>query len=386
MVLRTPAERPHRVLFLITSSDTGGAENLFKELVLRLDRNRFDPVFCSLKPPGATAAAIEEAGVPIFSLGMAEKPSALEMIRGWSQLRSIFKSESIDLVQTSLYRANVLAPMATLQGRQMPRVVTSQHSLAPLEGGLPVLLTRRAHRLSDRVVAVSDAVRLYMTDTEGIPAERIVVIPNGVDTKRFHSVDPKATREALGLHEGELVIGAAGRLTRVKGFDTLVDAVRRLRSSGMRPRLLIAGEGPERNNLQSQILGAGLEGQIQLLGLRDDLATLYSGFDIFALSSHREGSPSVVLEAMASECPVVATAVGGVTEIIKDGESGILVPPGDAQALAESLAQLFGSGSKREQFAKQGRARVREKFDLEGITRQYEALYTSLLSGDGAVT
>ncbi len=249
MASRKPASSTHRVLFLITSSGTGGAENLFKELILRLDRSRFEPLFCSLRPAGATATVIELAGVPVFSLEMSERPSAVEMIRGWGQLRSIYRKHSIDMVQASLYRANVLAPMSVQMGQDMPRIVTSQHSLAPLSGRLPSLMTRRAHRLSDRVVAVSGAVRRYMIESERIPSEQIVVIPNGVDTQRFRLSDARATRESLGLSVGELVIGAAGRLTPVKGFDTLIEAVKRLHLSGTRPRLLIAGEGPERKAL-----------------------------------------------------------------------------------------------------------------------------------------
>lgn len=370
---------PSRVLFLITSSGTGGAENLFKELVFRLDRSRFEPVFCSLRPTDSTANEIEAAGVPVFSLGMSERPHAAGMARACTQLRSLYRRQEIELVQSSLYRANVLAPLAALGGRSLPRVVTSQHSLAPLKGGLSVFMTRRAHRLSDGVVAVSDAVRRYMIESEGIPGERIAVIPNGVDTERFHPVEPKAARESLGLGEDELVIGAAGRLASVKGFDTLIEAVSRLRSSGMRPTVLIAGEGPEETHLRSLVAKAGLENQIRLLGLRDDLATLYSVFDIFVLSSRREGSPGVVLEAMASECAVLATAVGGVPEIIEDGESGALVPPDDARSLAESMADLLGSEPKRRQLAAKGRARVRREFDLAEITLRYEALYSRLL-------
>ncbi len=167
-----------------------------------------------------------------------------------------------------------------------------------------------------------------------------MVIPNGVDTQKFRPADQGGARQSLGIdtsmNETEIIIGAAGRLTKVKGFDVLIEAVRLLVESGRRPRVLIAGEGPERDSLRTQIAEAGLQDRIQLLGIREEMATLYAACDVFVLSSHREGSPSVVLEAMASECPVVATAVGGVPEIIEDGRSGILVPPGDAQSLARA--------------------------------------------------
>ncbi len=371
---------PNRILYLITSSGTGGAENLFKEIIRRLDRQRFDPLFCSLRPVGSTADEIAQAGVPVFSLAMSETPNAAEMIRGWSKLRVIYRDHSVDLVQTSLYRANVLAVLASGMSHSMPKVVTSQHSLSPLSGKLSVLMTRHAHRFSDRVVAVSNAVRRYMIESEQIPSEQIVVIPNGVDTRRFQTSDSTATRKSLGLADEELVIGAAGRLTRVKGFDVLIEAVRQLRSQGTRARLLIAGEGPERQHLQELIDRSGLRDQARLLGLREDLATLYSVFDIFVLSSRREGSPSVVLEAMAAECPVVASSVGGVPEIIEDGLSGILVPSDDAGSLADALATLAHAESKRQHLAANGRARVQKEFDLDRITVRYEELYSEVLS------
>jgi glycosyltransferase involved in cell wall biosynthesis len=374
-------KKPHRILLLITSSGTGGAENLFKELTLRLDPQRMEPFFCSLRPSGATARELELKGVPVFSLDMSESPNLVEMIRGLSRLNSLCRTHSIDLVQTSLYRANVLAVLASAVGKSVPKVVTSQHSLSPLSGRLAVLLTRHAHRYSDRVVAVSEAVRRYLTDSEGIQRDQIVVIPNGVDTQRFRPRDKSAIRKSLGIADHEVVIGAAGRLTPVKGFDTLIEAASRLYESGIAARVLIAGEGPERNRLQALITEAGLGRQIQLLGLRNDLASLYSAFDVFVLSSLREGSPGVVLEAMASECPVVATAVGGVPEIIQDRRSGLLVPPGDAESLASSLAELLGNGSQRDLLAHSGRARVQDRFSLDRIADQYEELYSEILRG-----
>lgn len=374
----------YRVLFLITSSGTGGAENLFKELTLRLDRQRIEPFFCSLRPTGSTAREIEVSGVPVFSLEMSESPNALEMIQGVSKLRSLYRVHAIDLVQTSLYRANVLAVLASVGGSSLPKVVTSQHSLSPLSGRLAVLMTRHAHRHSDRVVAVSEAVRRYMTESEGIQHDRIVVIPNGVDTQKFQPENREVIRKSLGIADDELVIGAAGRLTPVKGFDTLIEAASRLHKSGISARVLIAGEGPERHHLQALISEAGLVEQIQLLGLRNDLASLYSAFDVFVLSSLREGSPGVVLEAMASECPVVATAVGGVPEIIQDRRSGLLVPPGDAESLASTLAELWGDESQRGLLARSGRVRVQQFFNLDAIADQYKRLYSELLCGSRA--
>ncbi len=375
---------PYRVLFLITSSGTGGAENLFKELILRLDRSRFEPLLCSLRASGTMAREVEASGVPVLSLEMSERPHATEMIRAWSQLRRLFRDQSIDLVQTSLYRANVLASMAVQMSQDMPKIVTSQHSLAPLAGTLPILMTRQSHRLSDRVVAVSDAVRSYMIESEGVPSERIVTIPNGVDTERFHPIDRGEATQSLGLdpdrNSAEPIIGAAGRLTKVKGFDVLIESARLLVDSGRRPRILIAGEGPEEHSLQSQIVEAGLGDRVQLIGLQAEMAMLYAACDVFVLSSHREGSPSVVLEAMASERPVIATAVGGVPEIIEDGRSGLLVPPGEAEPLARAVAKLLDDEPTRQSIAARGRKRVVGAFDLDQITSRYEELYSDLVS------
>ncbi len=177
----------------------------------------------------------------------------------------------------------------------------------------------------------------------------------------------------------EPIIGAAGRLTKVKGFDILIESAKILVESGRNTKVLIAGEGPEQDSLQSQIRETGLEDRIQLLGLQEDMSALYSACDVFVLSSRREGSPGVVLEAMASQRPVVATAVGGVPEIIEDGRSGILVPSGRADSLAGAVARLIDDKTVRRQIAERGRQRVVERFDLDQITARYEELYSGVL-------
>lgn len=371
--------KPRRLLFVITSSDTGGAESALRELALRLDRRRFEPLVCSLRPTGRAADVIAEAGIPVFSLQMAERPRIFQLIGGAVRLSRILDRLEIDLVQSLLYRANVLASISVRLCSRDPILITSQRSLEPMAGRLPAWSARWTRRLSRRVIAVSQAVRDALVLGERLDPARVEIIPNGVDTEHFRRRNGPALPGLVGLADGEAVVGAAGRLTRVKGFDCLLRAAHRLHQGGLRMRLLIAGEGPERANLEDLASQLGIGARTHFLGLCENMGEFYSTLDIFVLSSLREGSPNVLLEAMACGCAVVATNVGGVPEIIEDRASGLLVPPGDEERLAIALSRLVTGSERRQRLSAQARGRIESRFSLERTVAAYERLYSSLL-------
>ena len=371
------------VLFAITSSDAGGAETLLRELVGRLDRSAFDRVVVSLRPCGRVAEQIASTGVPVVSLEMSEHPRPLEMVRGAFRLARLFDRHDVDVVHSSLYRANVLARLAARLARRRPTVVSAQHSLTPLGSRWSITLARLTGGLADRVVVVSGAVREEMISRERFPADRIVLIENGVDTRRFAPGDRAAAREALAVPQDAFAVAAVGRLSPEKAVADLLDAVARLVSGGVDAAVLLAGDGPLRGALEARAVALGLRRRVRFLGMVADPIPVLQAADVFAMPSREEASPMALLEAMACARPVVVTAVGGVPEIVADERSGLLVPPGRAESLAAALARLAGDADLRERLGAAARARILERFDLDRMVAEHEALYRELASVPG---
>jgi glycosyltransferase involved in cell wall biosynthesis len=314
---------------------------------------------------------------------MSEKPSLAETLGATWQLRNLIQSTRADLVQCFLYRANILSPIAARLAQPRPIVVSSQRSLAPLEGGLAVFLSRRTHRLADRIVAVSEAVKSHLIEAEAIGPSRIVVIPNGVNPALYENLDPAMSRQSFELPPDEMIVGAAGRLTPVKDFGNLIRAIARVHAAGIPMRLVLAGEGPLRSNLEALAKELDLGDSVVFPGNIGDMRRFYGALDVFVLSSVREGSPNVVLEAMASGCPVIATNVGGVPELIGDQDSGLLVTPNDPGQLSSALLRLAKDPDLRSELGTNGRRRVSERFDLGASVGAYENLYHKLINQTG---
>jgi glycosyltransferase involved in cell wall biosynthesis len=187
-------------------------------------------------------------------------------------------------------------------------------------------------------------------------------------------------RARQGVPPGRLVIGAVGRLSPEKAFNNLIHATHRLLGQGLDVELWIAGEGDSRSDLEALIKHLGLDGRVRLLGFCADTIELYHALDLFVLSSLREGLPNVVLEAMAMEVPVVSTRVAGVPKLIDDGQTGLLVPVGDIEALTAAMQRLLAEPDLRRQLADAGRRLIERRFSFRERMLQEKAIYDRLLA------
>jgi glycosyltransferase involved in cell wall biosynthesis len=370
---------PHRLLHVVTSSDFGGTETAVRELALRLNRAEFAVRVCSLRPGGRVAAEIAAGGVPVVSLDMAEQPRLPELLRGVRRLARLIDEAEIELVHSFLYRANVVARLGARLSRRRPPVISSQRSLGPTGARFSAIASRWTRRLCHRVVAVSQAVRREVVRHEGLEPAQVAVIPNGVDAGRFESCRRGGRTDALGLTGAAVVVGGVGRLAPEKGFADLLRALALTRRTTAAIALVLVGDGPERAALRTLADHLGLADAVHFLGTRGDLREVYGGLDILALPSLEEGSPNVLLEAMAAGLPVVATSVGGVPEIVQDGRTGILVPPAAPGALAQALSSLAADGAGRRRLGAEGQRRVRAEFDIGVTVARHAALYREVL-------
>ena len=236
------------------------------------------------------------------------------------------------------------------------------------------------HRM-DCVVCVSEG-QAAKVRAAGVPDAKIRVIRNAARPEAFRDPD-SAMRERIlaGLPQpGRRLILAAGRLSSDKGFHILIDAIPTVLARAPEARWIICGEGAERAALEQQVRTAGLTGVVVFVGFRTDLDDWMPNADLFVLPSFTEGLPNVLLEAHACGVPVVATAVGGTPELVRDGETGYLVPPGEAPALADRIIRLLVDDGVRRQMGANARARVREQFTFAVQARQYLELFEELLT------
>jgi glycosyltransferase involved in cell wall biosynthesis len=300
----------------------------------------------------------------------------------WAAMREItghLDRVGADVLCCHGYKANLVGRLAARR-RKIPVIAVARGWTAEnFKVRLYERLDRFHLRWMDHVVCVSEA-QAAKVRRAGVRPERMSVIYNAIDPSRFAEAD-KRYRAKLLRHFRQprtRIIGAAGRLSSEKGFEILVAAAERVLRTHPSAGFILFGEGPERARLQQQINAAGLTHTFILCGFRADLDRFLPHFDLLVLPSYTEGLPNVVLEAFAAGVPVVGTAVGGTTEVIEEGVSGHLVPPGDADVMAERIDALLGGADKLPEMGRRGRRRVQEKFGFTTQARLYHELFEKL--------
>ena len=357
----------------------GGAERLAFEFVKRLDPGRFKRYLCvtHARPVEHRAAndqelaELAETGVEVLRL---ERESLVSNL-AWGRLYQLLARERVDILHAHMLRASI---PGTIIGRlaRVPVIVNHEHTW-PYQGQpLRRFLDRNViARGGDVLLAVSEWDRRRMTEVERIPPECVRVLSNGIAPMPPGDPTP---RGELGVARGVGLVGALGRLEPQKRHDDLIRAIALLKRGGTPVQCVIAGHGPDRSKLQALIGELGLEADVRLLGHREDIAGLIRALDVAALSSAFEGSPLAVMEYMACGAPIVATAVGGVPELIQDGVHGLLVAPGDPPALAAGIRRLLDDRALAAQLGGAATERQRAEFDLDVVVRRLEQLYVAL--------
>jgi glycosyltransferase involved in cell wall biosynthesis len=297
------------------------------------------------------------------------------------QMLDVCRREKVAVWHGHDYKSNALGLL--LRRFRPMRLVTTVHGWVHRTSrtSLYYWIDRLCLRHYERVICVSEDLHQRCLEC-GVPAARCALIENAIDTEEFSRRRTVAqARRRLGLAVDRPVIGAVGRLSAEKGFDVLIRAVGQLLQGGRDVELLIVGEGAEQSRLRALIAELGLTERVRLLGYRADLHELYEALDVFALSSHREGLPNVLLEAMALGVPVVATRIAGIPRLIRDGENGLLVNPGDTNELTRALAQLLGEPELGSRLARSGRNTIEEGYSFATRMGKVRALYDDLLGG-----
>ena len=368
--------RKLRVARIVSYLPIGGVEKRLLALLKRLKEDFEVEVVC-IHSRGKLAPFFEEAGIPVTVIPFKSRLHPGSLYR----LASYLRKGKVDIVHTHMYRPNISGTLAArLAG--VPVVISNVHNVDHWDTPRQVFMDRLLHPLRDRIIAVSHAVREDIEEKTRVPLEKTVVIYNGVKWESFMKVDesPHQIKASLNIPPGAFVISIIARLVPAKGHRYLFEAVNALEEISVNFRVLVIGEGSYRSRLEEMARSMDL-GSILFLGERRDIPSLLKVTHVSVLPSMKEGFSDVILESMAAEVPVVASEVGGAREAVEPFYTGVLVNPGDVDALKEELVNLLVDLVSRKFMGINGRRRVRERFSIERMADQTKKLYLELLGG-----
>ncbi len=366
-----------RVLHALLSLDCGGMEHVVVDLVrCGVEAGHRVEVLC-LERPGALASKLNELCVPVHCL---EKPPGIHLrLRG--EILKLLRAVRPDVIHThQIGTLFYVGPPARRAG--ISAIVHTEHG-AEYDGRWKTRwLARLAARHAKRFICVSDDTAQHVLRHRVVPRRKIEVIHNGVDIDLFASArsEREQVRLELGIPPESPVIGTVGRLSAIKRQDILIRAFAGVLQQIPDARLLLVGDGPEREHLLALSAALGLGERVHFAGYRADRQRCLAAIDLFSLSSDSEGTPLALLEAWAACLPVVVTAVGGLPELVENGKTGVLVPPSDPQSFTDAFTRLLRDAPLRTAMAEAGHATVCARFSLQAMADRYVQEYKLLLS------
>lgn len=365
-----------KILQLIDGLNFGGAEVLLVDLVRGIKESGND-VSVGYSTHGPLEKRLLDLGVSYKRLPRLGRIDPVLFIK----MCQLILREKPDIVHTHLFKSDLHGRLAArLCG--VPVVVSTSHNNDVWAKRFPLgHLYGFTAKLTDRVIAVSDEVREYQIRYTGISPEKIIVIENGVDVKRFANQENtrRAIRDELQIHADAPVIGIIGRLQPQKDHSNFLRAAVQIRKNLSEARFLIVGDGPLCEELMAQAETLGLGSAVIFCGVRQDIPAVLAALDVLVISSKWEGLPVTLLEGLAARRPIASTAVGGVPNVVVDGESALLVPSEDSSALADAVLKILQNPSLAKSLVDAGFEQVKNQFSLDAMVAKILTLYWELL-------
>lgn len=372
-----------KILHIITAINRGGAENHLRDLIEGQTNGLGYKVACAyLKGDGYWKENIESLGVNVYPLGL----SSYGEIRPLLALVGIIGKFRPDIVHAHLAPAELYTRLALIRYPNLPFVISRHNESRFYRGPGADLIERWVVKRANRIIAISNSVKKFYSERwPEFPGSRIDVVHYGIDPSPFQKADPanvSALREEWGGDASTILIGCVARLVPAKALDILLEGFAKFLSIKNTPRtkLVIVGSGPLEERLKNLGCQLGINDRIIWAGFRQDIPTVINALDIFALTSITEGFGLVLIEAMASGKPVIATRVSAIPEIVIPDKTGILITPNNPTAVSESLVTLTGSLDLRRTYGKNGRELVVKKFGIERMCLETAELYKKIVS------
>jgi glycosyltransferase involved in cell wall biosynthesis len=373
---RSQSNPVKRVLHVIDSLHLGGAQ----EVVLNLatcGSLRFRHEVATMHGHGIYWHRLREAGIKVHSLSPHKfLPAYL------ATLPALLFAKRPDILHCHLIPSNILAkPLGALMG--VPLILNHDHTNDPqrIDNKFLLALDKSTNRFAHHIIAVAGACRDFLIQHESIPPEKITLVPNAIDLRRFSpgQITRRDARSKLGLSPEAPVIAGVGRLNFQKNFSLFLDVAAALTPRFPNLRFLLAGEGPEEAMLREKARQLGLTDRIVFAGYIADTRQVYAAADILLMPSRFEGLPMTLLEAMAMNLPVVASKLDGIAEVIEEGREGYLVDSADAAGFVERCAVLLENPAKSSELAANARTKIEARFSVERMTSAVESIYDRFL-------
>lgn len=369
-----------RIAYVIGELGTGGAEYQLHELVRGLDRRRFVPTVVVLSAGGRWIEPVRALGVAVIEL-----PSRHSMELGrLRRLRGHLREIAPHVLHTVLWSGNVYGRLAAI-GLGIPVVIAAERNVVR-RPAWQRLLERALDGVTDRYLVNSAAIVEELAAQGGLPRAKMQVVHNGIDLDAVPPFDLDRTRAraALGFDPARRLVAQIGRLEPQKDYATYLAAAARVATQRLDVDFLVVGEGRLRGELEAEAARLGLAGRVRFTGVRGDVPALLGAVDVLALTSRWEGLPNVVIEAMASGAVAVATDVGGARELVVPGETGVVVPVGEPDAVAAAILGILDDPSRARRMAVAARTRIEERFSVGAMVQRTTAVYEECLRAAGA--
>jgi len=363
----------HEIWYLIGSLSRGGTSLTLVDIANNVDHEEFNVTVWTLLEDTTLAAELDPA-VDIQSLAASGKHDVGAILRFLSVVRRV----QPDIIQSFLFFDNMVARMASLVAPRST-VVTGVRVVPDDRSRVRWLSDRLTMGLSDHVVSNSRAGQEFAV-ARGVSPDSVSVVYNGRDPEVYGGVEPSPqSRETLGVPADATLIGTVGRLIERKGIYDVLDAWPAILDAEPDAHFLFVGDGPEFESLRRDTTDRGFDDSITLAGHREDVPEMLALLDVFVFPSHYEGLPGAVIEAMAAGLPIVATDVDGNGELLTHEETGLLIPPHDAGALARAVTRLLSSRTEARTYGRSARATAREEFTIDRMAEEFQTLYRRLL-------
>ena len=324
--------------------------------------------------PIAQMAVDKQLPVTLMTMRKARYPQAIV------SLRALIAHHRPAILQVNSSRDSWIGAVASRLVQPRPKLLRIRHISAPLNRNLMTRLLYR-HLFDMVVVTGGDRTKRELIERDGLAADRVASFPIGLDVEYFCPAPPERDlRVELGLSKEHLLVGLISYLRSYKGHEYFIEAARRLSARRNDVTFIIVGEGPEEWSIRTQIEHLGLSTRIRMLGFRQDLLNVFRSFDVFAIPSvEGDTIPQVVMQALAMGIPVVSTTVGSIPDVVIDSETGFVVPPRDAGALADRIATLLDDAALRARLGAQGRSLVQRCYSLDKMLDRMEGVYHRLV-------
>ncbi len=366
------------VVHLVEKLGIGGLEKVLTTLALDLNKEKYNVSVWCLRKGGFFADKLIEEGIDVKILGIYTSRNPI----GIYKLYKLLKLHKIDLIHTHAYSAGTVGRIsAFLAGVSV--IIYHNHSVHDHYNKYYHLVEWVLSFITDRIICVSDIVKRSTKETQGISAEKLITIYNG--TSNVCSVSGKAIiklKQELRIHPEHTVIGTITHMEEHKGVFYLIQSASCFLKSGKNLTFLLVGDGTQEEKLKRLCVDLKIEKNVIFTGERSDIPEILSLIDIFVLPSVREGLGLSIIEAMACGKPIIATNVGGIPEVVKDGVSGILVPPKDIEALQDAIVELLDDKEKQEAMGFNGKRIYGESFNSRTMVDRMEELYDLLIKGN----